>query len=161
MIFLIKSGQYSDTVIHGYFTNAEDAYTYCALKNKGILKKEDDDWWYGGVRVEPIEEIKVEFPQQRPRMVYEYTGRFSKSLNDDLNGVRWVMEYFDDEPKAYPWEDQKSNPVVCKWRKQTNYLGTTSFFVSVNIDKPDSERAKKHMQDCFYQIIAKKEGISV
>lgn len=32
MIWLIKSGHFSNTEIHGYFKNAEDAYIYTAKK---------------------------------------------------------------------------------------------------------------------------------
>ena len=72
MIYLIKSGSYSDIGIHGYFTNEEDAYEYCELVKQKYLSSPAGAW-HLDLYVEPVPEMQVEFPKERLAMLYEYS----------------------------------------------------------------------------------------
>lgn len=167
MIWLIKSGHFSNTEIHGYFTNAEDAYTYIATKNNP--KARDSGWDY---YVDPIEEIKLEYAK-RPRVVYTYVRDFYYTVventgADDAWGnytgnytATWRMIGADLSQPDRVALATDAEPSHARWKKRHKVGGPDYYHVEVDIYCPDPEKASKIAQDVFYQVIAKNEGLSI
>ena len=165
MIYLIKSGQYSDTEIHGYFTDAEDAYVYCDLHNKRLhndaeerLENVDDDFFFHRkFYVEPIREIRAELPPRPPQY---YFFRFEFHNRASGGGFLWVMNH-PDKPWKISNKDQVLDDPTEVWGWKCRGLVEDFYKVEVILKKWDSELAAKIAQDYFYQIIAKQENLSI
>ena len=160
MIWLIKSGQYSDTEIHGYFKNAEDAYIYIATKNSQIASAD--------YRAEAVEEMNVEYAE-RPRVVYTYVRDFHYTVEentgtDDAWGnyiATWRMIGADSGQPDRVALATDAKPSHARWKKRHQVGGPDYYHVEVDIYRPDPEKASKIAQDVFYQVIAEKEGLSI
>ena len=148
MIYLIKSGSYSAVATHGYFTNADDAYAYCALVNKKQIRA--DDWYSGNYYVEPCDEISVEFPKERPKFIYEY--RFFFRRKSEVIG-RWrFIEPYSKEPRdVYP-QSEDHNPRISHYRRAG--VLETEETITVYADFCNYDRAKKAAQDYFAFLLA-------
>lgn len=149
MIYLIKSGSYSDVEIHGYFTNEEDAYEYCELVRQKYLKGPDYPWrteYY----VETVQEMQVEFPKERPKLIYEYQFKFTR-----YSEAVWKWQLSEPYSRApldvYP-QTEDSTPRIFH-RRHTGVVGTTET-VTVCADFCDYDRARKVAQDYFAQLRA-------
>lgn len=149
MIYLIKSGSYSDVEIHGYFTNEEDAYEYCELVKQKYLSAPAGAW-HLDLYVEPVPEMQVEFPKERLSMLYQYTVVFNQMLDVDSNKLKWDClgvigspHVLADRPHLYRHE----------WHMaKTGILDSISVYVS--LEHPDREKALKIAQDYFAQLRA-------
>lgn len=149
MIYLIKSGSYSDVEIHGYFTNEEDAYEYCELVKQKYLSAPAGAW-HLDLYVEPVPEMQVEFPKERLSMLYQYTVVFNQVLDVDSNKLKWDClgvigspHVLADRPHLYRHE----------WHMQkTGILDSISVYVS--LEHPNREKALKIAQDYFAQLRA-------
>lgn len=163
MIWLIKSGHFSDTEIHGYFTNAEDAYAYIATKNNPQSK--DSGWGY---YVDPIEEIKLEYAK-RPRVVYTYVREFHYTVEENTGAdgawgnyiATWRMIGADLSQPDRVALATDAEPSHARWKKRHQVGGPDYYRVEVDIYHHDPEKASKIAQDVFYQVIAENEGLSI
>ena len=144
MIYLIKSGSYSDVEIHGYFTNEEDAYEYCELVRQKYLKGPDHPWrteYY----VEPVPEMQVEFPKERPNLIYEY--RFNFTRYSDAVGKWQLSEPYHQRPRDIYPQTEDHTPRIFH-RRRTGLVEVTET-VTVYADFCNYDRAKKIAQDYF------------
>lgn len=149
MIYLIKSGHYSDVEIHGYFTNEEDAYEYCELVRQKYLKAPSGAWreeFY----VEPVQEMQVEFPKERLSMLYEYSVIFSQQIDEESDKLTWqCAEVLG--PTAHP--ENGNIPFGERYEIKRNVFGD-QVLVHVALDRPDPNKAMKIAQDYFAQLRA-------
>lgn len=149
MIYLIKSGSYSDVEIHGYFTNEEDAYEYCELVRQKYLNGPDYPW-RSEYYVEPVPEMQVEFPRERLKLIYEYRFKFTRY--SDAVGKWQLSEPYSRAPlDVYP-QTEDHIPRVSH-RRRTGVVETTET-VTVCADFCNYDRAKKVAQDYFAQLRA-------
>lgn len=149
MIYLIKSGSYSDVEIHGYFTNEEDAYEYCELVRQKYLNGPDYPWrteYY----VEPVPEMQVEFPKERPKLIYEYQFKFTR-YSEAVGKWQFTEPYSRAPLDVYP-QTEDHIPRVSH-RRRTGVVETAET-VTVCADFCDYDRAKKVAQDYFAQLRA-------
>lgn len=160
MIYLIKSGSYSDVGIHGYFSNAEDAYAYITLYNHGKLKESKDDGWHRERYVEAVEEMHVDMGA-RPKLLYTFNRCFYQVFSEDCVSTSWKMTYDTAEPEHVALFDDNSSRVEARWRRCDSYYSGTSYIVTVFLTTCDPDKATKIAQDTFYQVIAQKEGLSI
>ena len=149
MIYLIKSGEYSGVEIHGYFTNGEDAYEYCELVRQKYLNGPGYPWrteYY----VEPVPEMQVGFPKERPKLIYEYKFRFTR----DSGAVgKWQLsEPYPNGPRDIYPQTEDHIPRVFHIRR-TGIVETTET-VTVCASFCNYDRAKKIAQDYFAQLRA-------
>jgi len=171
MIYLIKSGHYSDTDIHGYFTNAEDAYTYCELHNQRLHKDAEDRlgsenvdegfFFHREYRVEPVREIRAELP---PRPVQYYFFRYEFRRQPSEGAYRWVMDHPEKPWNILPKDKVMGDPQeVWGWKVRgfSGFPESYYYAVEVILKKWDTELAEKIAQDYFYQVIAQRDGLSV
>ncbi len=153
MIYLIKSGCFSEVEIHGYFTNPEDAYAYCARQNnKGNT--------YAPYRVEAVRHLSVN-ASERPALIYTYERHFDSVGDPDGNARKWEMSYAPDDPEVFVFADRGPKPNTVSWQKIEPLAAFDYYMVRVSIATPDPEKASKIAQDTFYQVIAQKEGLSI
>lgn len=149
MIYLIKSGSYSDVEIHGYFTNEEDAYEYCELVKQKYLSAPDGAW-HLDLYVEPVPEMQVEFPKERLAMLYEFSVFFTQVFDEESNKMKWeclgvigIPHVLADRPHIYRHE----------W--YVRYTGDVDqISVHVSLEHPNREKALKIAQDYFAQLRA-------
>ena len=169
MIYLIKSGHYSDTVIHGYFADAEDAYAYCDLHNKSLhndaetrLENVDDDFfWWREFRVEAVMEIRAELP---PRPEQYYFFRYEFRMRPSEGAYFWDMSYPEKPYKILTKDKVLGDPQhVWGWKSRglQGAPATDYYSVEVVLKKWDSELAAKIAQDYFYRVIAQRDGLSI
>lgn len=149
MIYLIKSGSYSDVEIHGYFTNEEDAYEYCELVRQKYLNGPDHPWrteYY----VEPVPEMQVEFPKERLAMLYEYSVIFSQQIDEESDKLAWQCAGALG-PTAHP--ENGNIPFGERYEIKRNVFGN-QVLVHIALDHPDPNKAMKIAQDYFAQLRA-------
>lgn len=144
MIYLIKSGHYSDTTIHGYFTNEEDAYEYCELVKQKYLSAPDGAW-HQYLYVEPVPEMHVKFPKERPAMLYEYSVIFSQQIGKESDKLTWQCAGVLG-PTAHP--ENGNIPFGERYEiKRTAFIDKV--LVHVALDHPGPNKAMKIAQDYF------------
>lgn len=153
MIYLIKSGQFSDTEIHGYFTSEEDAYTYCAMVNRGMVHDAFTRGW-GKVYVESVQEITTSLPKHLHQMVYEYHAEFAECLTDDTESLHWSMTYFCEEPNAYLWISKNMEQEKFQYELYKTYT-QRKCDMKIRLDHPDAEKAKQIAQEYFDTVVSK------
>lgn len=158
MIYLIMSGEYSDTEIHGYFTSAEDAYEYCEIKNeksKSVSRIQRAEYY-----VEPVSEIKAEFKPRPPRY---YSFSFRAVQNVDSG--KWILLPGSDAPcQIRDASGVKTPPSRASYYRPKGFIGfpdPNEYKIVVTLQDWDSELAEKIAQDYFYQIVAKNEGLTI
>ena len=149
MIYLIKSGSYSDVEIHGYFTNEEDAYEYCELARQKYLKAPYYPW-RSNYYVEPVPEMQVEFPKERLAMLYEYSVIFSQQIDEESDKLTWQCAGALG-PTAHP--ENGNIPLGERYEIKRNVFGDR-VLVHVALDHPDPNKAMKVAQDYFAQLRA-------
>lgn len=157
MVYLVMSGEYSATEIHGYFQNAEDAYDYCEAKNSqsknvgGIYRTE----YY----VEPVREIAVDFPPRPPRY-YSFMFRAVQNVDSE----KWILLDKSREPfQIQDVSDVKTPPQRVSYYKPKGFIGfpdPKEYRIVVTLPVWDYELADKIAQDYFYQVVANTEGLS-
>lgn len=148
MIYLIKSGSYSDVCIHGYFINAEDAYEYCELIKQKYMKAPSE--WWDEYYVEPVSEMQVEFPEERPKLIYEYQFTFTR-YSEAVGKWQFTEPYSRAPLDVYP-QTEDHIPSVSH-RRRTGVVKTTET-VTVCASFCNYDRAKKVAQDYFAQLRA-------
>ena len=149
MIYLIKSGSYSDVVIHGYFTNEEDAYEYCELVKQKYLSAPAGAW-HLVLYVEPVQEMQVEFPKERLAMLYEYSVIFNQVLDEDSDKLKWECLGVIGKPHVLA-----DRPHIYRHEGHVRYTGDMDqISVHVSLEHPNREKALKIAQDYFAQLRA-------
>lgn len=148
MIYLIKSGSYSDVCIHGYFINAEDAYEYCELIKQKYMKAPSE--WWDEYYVEPVSEMQVEFPKERPKMIYEYQFAFTR-YSEAAGRWQFTEPYSRAPLDVYP-QTEDHIPSVSH-RRRTGVVAVKEV-VTVCASFCNYDRAKKVAQDYFAQLRA-------
>lgn len=149
MIYLIKSGSYSDVEIHGYFTNEEDAYEYCELVKQKYLNGPDHSWrteYY----VEPMQEMQVDFPKERPKLIYEYQFAFTR-YSEAVGKWQFTEPFSPDPHRVYPQTEDYTPRIF--HRRRIGFVEVQEV-VTVCADFCNYERAKKVAQDYFAQLRA-------
>lgn len=147
MIYLIKSGSYSDVEINGYFTNEEDAYEYCELVRQKYLNGPDYPWrteYY----VEPVQEMQVDFPKERLAMLFAYSVFFQQIAEGDK--LTWNSIGVIGAPNVLA--DTSPKPVEWHVYRKSDLLDQVSIKVALN--HPDRDKALKIAQDYFAQLRA-------
>ena len=142
MIYLIKSGSYSDVGIHGYFTNAEDAYEYCELVKQKYLSSPAGAW-HLDLYVEPVPEMQVEFPKERLAMLYAYSVFFQQIVEGDK--LTWNCIGVIGAPHVLAGTSPK--PVEWHVYRKSGLLDQVS--VKVALNPPDRDKSLKIAQDYF------------
>lgn len=149
MIYLIKSGSYSDVIIHGYFTNEEDAYEYCELVKQKYLTSPAGAW-HLDLYVEPVQEMQVEFPKERLAMLYEYSVFFNQVLDEDSDKLKWECLGVIGSPNVLA-----DRPHIYRHEWYVRYTGGVGqISVQVSLEHPNREKAIKIAQDYFAQLRA-------
>ena len=149
MIYLIKSGSYSDVGIHGYFTNEEDAYEYCELVKQKYLSSPAGAW-HLDLYVEPVPEMQVEFPKERLAMLYEYSVIFSQQIDEESDKLTWQCDGALG-PTAHP--ENGNIPFGERYEIKRNVF-VDKVLVHVALDHPNPNKAMKIAQDYFAQLRA-------
>lgn len=149
MIYLIKSGSYSDVGIHGYFTNEEDAYEYCELVRQKYLSSPEGAW-HQDLYVESVPEMQVEFPKERLAMLYEFSVIFSQQIDEESDKLTWQCAGTLG-PTAHP--DNGNIPFGERYKIKRNVFGD-QVLVHVVLQHPDRDKATKIAQDYFAQLRA-------
>lgn len=149
MIYLIKSGSYSDVEIHGYFTNEEDAYEYRELVKQKYLSAPAGAW-HLDLYVEPVPEMQVEFPKERLAMLYEYSVFFNQVFDEDSNKLKWDCLGVIGSPHVLA-----DRPHIYRHEWHVRYTGVVDrISVQVSLEHPNREKALKIAQDYFAQLRA-------
>lgn len=149
MIYLIKSGEYSNVAIHGYFTNEEDAYLYCELVRQKYLNGPDYPW-RSNYYVEDVPEMQVEFPKERLKLICEYRFTFTR-YSEAVGKWRFTEPYFRKPRDVYPQTDDHQPRIF--HNRHTGVVETTET-ITVCADFCNYDRAKKIAQDYFAQLRA-------
>ena len=149
MIYLIKSGSYSDVVIHGYFTNEEDAYEYCELVKQKYLSAPKGAW-HLDLYVEAVPEMHVEFPKERLAMLYEFSVIFSQQIDEESDKLKWECHGIIGKPHVLA-----DRPQIYRHEWHIRYTGgMKQISVHVSLEHPDRDKALKIAQDYFAQLRA-------
>lgn len=149
MIYLIKSGSYSDVEIHGYFTNEEDAYEYCELVKQKYLSAPAGAW-HLDLYVEPVPEMQVEFPKERLAMLYEFSVIFSQLIDEESDKLTWQCAGALG-PTAH--HDNGNIPFGERYKINRSVFGD-QVLVHVVLQHPGRDNAIKIAQDYFAQFRA-------
>lgn len=149
MIYLIKSGSYSDVEIHGYFTNEEDAYEYCELVKQKYLSAPSYAWRMD-LYVEPVQEMQVDFPKERLKLIYEYQFTFTR-YSEAVGKWQFTEPYSREPHDVYP-QTYDNQPRIFHYR-HTGVVETTET-ITVCAGFCNYDRAKKIAQDYFAQLRA-------
>lgn len=147
MIYLIKSGSYSDVGIHGYFTNEEDAYEYCELVRQKYLSAPEGAW-HQDLYVEPVPEMQVKFPKERLAMLYVYSVFFQQIVEWD----KLTWQCIGVIGACHGTSDTSLKPVEWHVYRKSDLLDQVS--VNVALNHPDRDKALKIAQDYFAQLRA-------
>lgn len=147
MIYLIKSGEYSDVEIHGYFTNEEDAYEYCELVKQKYLSAPEGAW-HQDLYVESVPEMQVKFPKERLAMLYVYSVFFQQIVEWDKLTWKCIGVI----GACHGTSDTSPKPVEWHVYRKSGLLDQVS--VKVALNHPDREKALKIAQDYFAQLRA-------
>ena len=132
MIYLIKTGEYSDTTIHGYFSVQEDAVVYCYIRNNQEHRTEEYEKYY----VDSVEELTVDF-QKRPPLYYKFYYDYTQTENSG-----WELE-----PQGCSCFVDTGDPLENTRHFKYNKYGILAYHVVVSIKCKQPEVAYRLAMD--------------
>lgn len=141
MVYAIFSGEYSDWVVHGYFTDPEEAYAYCFKENQKRRDEFESEYYVVSIR-----EINSDVSDV-PKLYYKFCLHFWSAAGSS----EWICSCDEDLVDV---ATTKTNTEIHLDRRA--YAGR-AVGASVCLDEYNPEKAKKIALDMLYKHLAQEQ----